>query len=57
MSSSKPTSPERRETLARLVLGGGALAVGGLGYLAYRLVRSARGEFRGDVHTGLPPKA
>lgn len=50
-----PTVVPRRETLARLVLGGGVLLLGGFAYATYRLVRpSGRAEPR-EVHTGLSP--
>ncbi len=52
----EPESVLRRETLARLALGGGLLFVGGFAYLTFRLVRSGPRKPAADIRTGLEPK-
>jgi Rieske Fe-S protein len=52
-----PESSWRRETLARLALGGGLLFVGGWAYLAFRLVRSGPRAAARVLRTGLRPGA
>ncbi len=53
----EPESVLRRETLARLALGGGLLFVGGFAYLTFRLVRSGPRKPAADIRTGLDPNA
>jgi len=52
-----PESGWRRETIARLALGGGLLFAGGWAYLALRLVRSAPRQASRAIRTGLRPGA
>ncbi len=50
-------SPWRRETVARLALGGGIIFVGGWAYMALELARSAGPGSQAELHTGLDPSA
>lgn len=54
-TSEAPQSPWRRETIARLALGGGLLFVGGWAYLASRFVRSGPRAAVGAFYTHLKP--
>lgn len=54
--SESSSAEERRETLARIALGGGIFALGGVGYLTFRLVRCDDRSFDGDVRTGILPQ-
>lgn len=56
-TSAPPESPWRRETIARLAVGGGVLFVGGWAYLAARLLRSKPGAAVGALYTRLRPAA
>lgn len=56
-TSEAPESPWRRETIARLALGGGLLFAGGWVYLAARLAQSAPGAVVGALYTHLKPSA
>ncbi len=53
--SEAPELVWRRETIARLALGGGLLFAGGWAYLSLRLVRSAPREAARAIRTGLRP--